>query len=116
MLVLGAWLFASPWVLNFGLDAHDLWVGAHAWIVGALLFLVALAAFFSDELLLQRINLILGIWVLASPWIYGFSDKREAAWDHWIVGFLVVAFAAWDLLRIRQTSAPRRQVTPATGV
>jgi uncharacterized membrane protein len=102
-------------VLNFGLDAHDLWVDANDWTIGTLLFLLAVAGFFRDELLLQRINLTLGIWIFVSPWIYGFADKRNAAWDHWIVGFLVVAFAGWDLLRVRQISASQRQVTPATS-
>jgi hypothetical protein len=108
---LGVWLFASPWVLGFGLDAHDLWIDANAWVVGALVFMVALAALYNDHSLWQRINLTLGIWIFASPWIYSFVDKSAAAWDHWIVGFLVVIFAGWDLAFIRGTSTRRRHVT-----
>ena len=37
-LLLGAWLFISPWVLGFSSDATISW---NAWIVGILIFLVA---------------------------------------------------------------------------
>lgn len=38
------------------------------------------------------INLILGLWVFVSPWIYGAAGNPNS-WNSWILGFLVALFA-----------------------
>ncbi len=38
------------------------------------------------------INLLIGIWVFVSPWIYG-AAVQASAWNSWIVGALVALFA-----------------------
>jgi uncharacterized membrane protein len=38
------------------------------------------------------INLLLGIWVFVSPWIYG-AAGRPNAWNSWIVGGFIALFA-----------------------
>ncbi len=43
------------------------------------------------------VNLFLGLWVFASPWVYGVSG-RPSAWNGWIIGFCIALFA---LIRIR---------------
>lgn len=40
-LIFGAWIFISPWVLHFAGTAGENW---NAWIVGAVIFLIALWA------------------------------------------------------------------------
>lgn len=103
-LGLGAWLFVSPWVLRFGTGVDDLWAGPNAWTVGSMVAVVALSAIFRLELWQERLNLALGFWIFASPWIYGFEHVGRAAWDHWIVGALIFALAAWDLATIGDVS------------
>ena len=39
------------------------------------------------------LNLLAGIWLFASPWVYAVSSLRNA-WNGWIVGALIVLFAA----------------------
>jgi uncharacterized membrane protein len=39
------------------------------------------------------INLLIGIWVFVSPWVYGASLNPDA-WNSWVVGALIVIFAA----------------------
>lgn len=39
------------------------------------------------------INVLLGIWLFVSPWVYGVYANRNA-WNSWIVGALIVLFAA----------------------
>lgn len=39
------------------------------------------------------INLLAGIWLFVSPWVYGY-DHAMNAWNGWIIGFLIALFAA----------------------
>ena len=110
-LVLAIWLFISPWVLNFAGGANagvggSATVGAdaswNAWVLGAIVFLVALSAIGRMELWQEWINLVLGVWVFIAPWVLGFAGFGNAAWDHWIVGALVFLISVCILAEMRQ--------------
>jgi hypothetical protein len=42
----------------------------------------------------DRLQLILGIWLLVSPWMLGFSEINLAKWSCVLVG-LGILFAVW---------------------
>lgn len=111
-LVLAAWFFISPWVLSFGSSAATTppkegaaAVGAvsnaawNAWVLGVIVFLVALSAIGRMQLWQEWINLLLGAWIFISPWALGFAwgALPAASWDHWIVGALVFLISAWNV-------------------
>lgn len=50
------------------------------------------------------VNLILGLWLIVSPWLLGFSSTAGAMWNSVIVGFVVAILAYWG-----QTEASRVQ-------
>jgi len=52
------------------------------------------------------VQLILGLWILVSPWILGFSDISTALWGNLIGGILVIIFALWELFGVKSPSAP----------
>jgi hypothetical protein len=79
-LVLGAFLFFSPWIFGFAAGAP--WTNA------------ALAMFAIWE---KRLNLIVGLWVIVSPWVLGFAGTIAALNVHLVVGFLVAVLAAIEL-------------------
>ncbi len=91
-LILGAFLFFSPWIYAFqaGLPSQNAWI---AGIVIAALALAALAAFTVWE---EWLNLVVGLWVLVSPWVLGFQGTT-AMTVHVIVGALVAILAAIEL-------------------
>lgn len=39
------------------------------------------------------LNLLLGIWIFVSPWVYG-SYGNPNSWNSWIVGVIIVILAA----------------------
>jgi hypothetical protein len=49
-------------------------------------------------------NLLLGLWLIASPWALGFASQQTQAWNAWGVGAVVavaafaalIAFHAWE--------------------
>src|SRR5262245_63828111 len=70
-LILGAWLFVTPWFYGFASGA----AGWNAWIMGALIALVAIAALAAFAEWEEWINLLLGLWVLAAPWALAFTEN-----------------------------------------
>lgn len=96
--ILGAWLFVSPWVLATTFNVAS---SVNAWILGALIFLVAIAAMRSGRPENAKwFNVLFGAWTFFSPWILGFALLGAAAWNAWIVGALVAILALWSALQI----------------
>lgn len=91
-LVLGAFLFLSPWVLEFAAGAQT-YNALISGLIIALLSIAALAAFAEWE---EWLNLVVGLWVLVSPWVLGFVDTT-AMWIHVIIGAIVAVLAAIEL-------------------
>jgi hypothetical protein len=131
-LVLAIWLFISPWVLQFGAGVQTATpqatvpggpVGAvsnaawNAWVLGVIIGLVALSAIGRLELWQEWVNLLLGIWVFIAPWVLGFAgaQTQAAAWDHWIVGFLVFIISISNLGRARRVTPPSAVDYAAAG-
>lgn len=61
-------------------------------------------------------QLVLGLWVLVSPWIMSFADLTVALWSNVIAGALIVIFALWQLFGGKSSSGmpqmPREPQTP----
>jgi hypothetical protein len=47
------------------------------------------------------VNLVLGLWLIVSPWIRGFQAERASLWSAVILGILVAATAVTSLFRVR---------------
>lgn len=41
------------------------------------------------------VNLILGLWLIISPWVLGFSTVAGAMWNSLIVGIVVAILSYW---------------------
>ena len=44
------------------------------------------------------LQLILGIWLLASPWILGYWKVSAALWNQIIVGVLLILLSLWQFV------------------
>jgi hypothetical protein len=105
--ILGAILFASPWVFAFPLGTMRL----DAWICGALLVVLSASAFFAFAEWEEWMNLLIGCWILVSPWILGFQHTT-AMHVTAILGAAVVYLSALELWYIHfsfETSEPARR-------
>lgn len=92
-LILGAFLFLSPWIFGFG-GAHAAMNANIAGIIIVVLAIAALAAFAVWE---EWLNLIVGLWTLISPWVLGFQDTTKAMAVCVVVGILVAVLAAVEI-------------------
>jgi hypothetical protein len=87
-LVLGAVLFLGPWLFDFANQPQAAW---NAWITGIVMIGLAAAAIFAFAEWGEWVNLVVGLWALAAPWILGFAGDASATWSHVVVGLVVVA-------------------------
>jgi hypothetical protein len=92
-LLLAMFLFVSPWLFaraNGTAAAMDLRTSGAAI---AVISLVAMAAFADWE---EWANLLLGIWLMVSPWVLGFAHTGAIHLSI-LVGFTVAFLAALEL-------------------
>jgi hypothetical protein len=104
-LVLGAILFISPWL--FGFDAGA--ASQNAIICGIVIALLSIAALSAFAVWEEWLNLIVGLWVIVSPWILGFT-ATTAMTVHLIIGLIVAVLAAVELWLMYQ-NPPRQTAT-----
>jgi SPW repeat len=91
-LVLGLWLAISPWILSYAHESTPAW---NAHVVGVIIAVAALAALAAFQKWEEWVNVALGAWLIASPFILGFSAISAALWNQLVVGLLVLVLAAW---------------------
>lgn len=109
-IVLAILLFISPWVFQFAgapaagqtgmvgssAAAWNAWVSA---LVVAGLAAAALFRFFEWE---EWLNGLVGLWILVSPWILGFSTTAAAMWSAVVLGALIAIASFWKAVEAHQ--------------
>ena len=98
-LILGVLLFLSPWLITGFSNRAAEW---NAWIAGALLIIFAAVALSEYAEWEEWTNLIIGAWVIISPWVLRFADNSNALWTHLIFGVLALLVSVWALWDYRQ--------------
>ena len=93
-LILGLWLIVSPWALSFAADRRPMW---NAVIIGVIIAVAALAALISFHKWEEWIEAALGLWLIISPYILGFTAQMNATVNQVIVGIIVAALAIWTV-------------------
>ena len=107
-LALGVFLFLSPWIFGFTseLARHTSWLAGTAIGIVAILSIgdlfesVSIHDFFEEE---EWINLAIGLWLAACPWIIGMNDDTIATQVHLLVGLVVAVIAAVELWLVHHT-------------
>jgi hypothetical protein len=93
-LVLAVLLFISPWALGFVSVGPAAW---NAWATAIVIGVIAVAAVTAFAVWEEWINLLLGLWLIASPWVLHFSTDPRPTWTNVILGIVAAAISAWAL-------------------
>ncbi|MGB3539051.1 MAG: SPW repeat protein [Mesorhizobium sp.] len=93
-LVLAVVLFISPWVLGFVPAATAAW---NAWAVAIVIGVLAIAAITAFAVWEEWINLLLGLWLIVSPWVLHFSTDTRPTWTFVVLGIIAAVISAWAL-------------------
>jgi hypothetical protein len=97
--IVGAGLFLSPWLFGFDGEQAASW---NAWIGGLLVAIIAVAAVTQLETWEEWVNLAIGLWLVISPWLLGFTGLTNAFWGALIAGLVVAVLAAVELWMLHQ--------------
>jgi hypothetical protein len=90
---LGFWIFISPWVVGFASDIPAAaWT---AWVIGGAIFLLGCIAVYMPRHWEEPINMLLGLSLMLSPWVLGFSERIYVAPLLGVSGLVVTALAVW---------------------
>jgi hypothetical protein len=92
--VLGVWLVLSPWALGFSGDAVAM---GNFVVVGVLLLAAALGAIFLPRAWEEWTESVLGLWLVVSPWLIGYSGIENAKADAILSGLVILTLALWAL-------------------
>ena len=104
-LILGAWFFATPWAFDYGFNLSDrtiLLANINAWVVGTVVVVSAVSAISDLKPWEEWVNLILGIWLIFSPFIIGTNEQSNLMWNSVIVGVLIAVISGIELPMARK--------------
>ena len=107
-IALGAWMAVSPWVLAYQTQAN---ATRNAVILGIAIAAIALFAVLKVRAWEEWTNLVLGVWLVISPWVLDFSAMYTAMWNAVIVGLAVALLALWTLATDRDIGGWWRPAT-----
>jgi hypothetical protein len=88
---LGLWLAMSPWLLDY--SQHEA-ATANAAIVGLMLALGCHFEVSFDQMSMEWLNLAVGLWLVAAPFVRGFATLSEVTANSIAVGTFVAVLAA----------------------
>jgi hypothetical protein len=91
-LVLGAWLALSPLILGYTAQNE---AALNAYVAGAAIVILAASAIWYFQQWEEWINALLGLWLIVSPWILGYSTLEVPLWNQIAVGVLTAGLAIW---------------------
>lgn len=96
-MMIAVWILISPWVL-VQLSAapavsHPISGAAlsNFVIVGVIMLVVSVAPPTASTVWEGRAYAAMGVWLVASPWVLGFSSDSLLSWNAVVVGILAVA-------------------------
>ena len=103
VVLAGIWEVAASFVLGYTGTTAALW---NAVIVGAVLVVLGAWAALSDressDRALDWINAVVGLWLIAAPFVLGYTGTALALWNDVIVGLVVAVLAVWAAVTVGQ--------------
>jgi hypothetical protein len=106
-LLLGVWLFVSPWLLGALLthaEAERYAGSVPAWnahVLGAALVAFAALAASMPKAWQEGVNTLLGVWLVIAPFVLDFQGMPRLALFTVLVGIMATAFAIWAMFNDR---------------
>jgi hypothetical protein len=97
-VIVGVCLALSPWVLGYMHTAAAAW---NAWAVGVAVALIAIGALVALAEWEEWANLVLGLWMIVSPWVLGFAAVAEANYVAVLAGLIIATLAGVELWFVR---------------
>ena len=103
-IALGIILFASPWLFDFVSDRLAAW---NAWVSAVVLIGIAATTLLRFAEWADWVELVLGFWIVLSPWMIGYADTGPGHTAHMLIGLGVIGLSLWDLWLVHESRTRR---------
>ncbi len=91
---LGALIVLTSWMVG---DGNTQAVAANATIVGILVLALGASEFLDLRRWEEGLETACGLWLIASPFIFGYADNGTLRYWHFVLGAVVVVLAVLEL-------------------
>src|SRR5215469_14783931 len=109
-VVAAAVLLVSPWLFRLTNGTAKL----DFWLCGAAIIAISLASMFAYANWEEWANVLLGLWLIASPWVLGFAHLRAMHFSV-ALGAVVTFMALLELWLVYDSYSPHQTSTPSSS-
>jgi hypothetical protein len=95
-VLLGGWLIFSPWQLNYTVQSETATSNALGLGTVLVVFNLLSACRLTDSGQ-EILNILLGLWLINSPYALNFASVKSPTINTIVVGLMVVMLASWQL-------------------
>jgi hypothetical protein len=103
-------LFASPWLFGLTNETAEL----DFWICGAAIVAMSVLSMLVYANWEEWTNLVLGLWLIASPWVLGFAHLRAMHFSV-AIGAVVTFMALLELWLVYDGNSSHQTSTPSSS-
>ena len=93
-MLIGVLIGISPWLADQQTDPVVMW---NAVLVGALVLVLAQLEYVSLQRWEEIGEIVLGLWLVASPFIFGYAEGGQLRYWHFILGAITALLTTWEL-------------------
>ena len=93
-MLIGVLIGISPWLADQQTDPVVMW---NAVLVGALVLVLAQLEYVSLQRWEETGEIVLGLWLVASPFIFGYAEGGQLRYWHFILGAIIALLTTWEL-------------------
>lgn len=94
ILLLAIWLIVSPWAMAYPSDSPP---AINAFIAGGIMAVLAMFDLYKTYAWAVFLNIIVGAWVVFSPWLVDVMHDRAMSASMLVVGLAAIALGIWEL-------------------
>jgi len=108
LILVGIWELLAPFIWGYATIVEPLWNDV---LFGAALIVLAGVSVLSESETTDRgldwVNTVIGLWLIAAPFILNYTRLTPALWNDIIVGIITVVLSAWAAVSVITPSMRR---------
>jgi hypothetical protein len=101
LIIVGIWELLAPFIWGYATSIEPLWNDV---LFGAALIVLAGVSVLSESETTDRgldwVNTVIGLWLIAAPFVLAYTSLTSALWNDIIVGIITVVLSTWAAVSV----------------